>query len=208
MVLTMALAGALELFLATEVIDSSGAITQLSPMSGGDENITSTIVVNGRETQVTRNLEAALRAFRGRPDFEGRFKLWVDALCINQADYEEREHLVRKMQNIYGNAWTVMAWLGKEEIESEKAINLIEALSSAGGEGRGQELERKLTETPNYLGSGCWLALHKLIQRPYWTLFKWRRSLISHLSSLTSSHVSQVMPIPKANTDHSGSFLM
>jgi hypothetical protein len=135
----------------------------------GDENMTSTIVVNGRETQVTRNLEAALRVLRGRPDFENRFRLWVDALCINQADYEERGNQVRKMRNIYGNAWTVIAWLGEEENESEKAINLIDDLSSVGREGRGQELERKLTEDPNYLGNGCWLALHELIQRPYWT---------------------------------------
>ena len=135
----------------------------------GDEDVTSKIVVNGQETQVTRNLEVALRAMCGRPDFETRYKLWVDALCINQRDYGERERQVRKMHNIYGNAWAVIAWLGEEENESGKAINLIEALAKAGREDRGHELEARLTKEPNYLGNGSWIALHELMQRPYWT---------------------------------------
>jgi len=135
----------------------------------GDENIKSTIVVNGRQTPVTKNLEVALRALRERPGFEGGFKFWVDALCINQVDYEERERQVRRMHDIYGNAWTVIAWLGEEADESEKAVTLIKTLSAAGREGRGEELQRKLTEEPEYLGNGSWLALHELMQRPYWT---------------------------------------
>ncbi len=46
------------------------------------------------------------------------------------------------MQNIYGNAWAVIAWLGEGKHESEKAINLIKALSDAGREGRSQELRQ------------------------------------------------------------------
>jgi hypothetical protein len=135
----------------------------------GDENSTSKIVVNGRETRVTRNLEVALRALRKRPDFEAGYKLWVDALCINQKDYEERDRQICKMQNIYGNARAVIAWLGEEENESDKAINLIESLSNACGEGRGEELEARLNEEPDCLGNGGWLALHELMNRPYWT---------------------------------------
>jgi hypothetical protein len=110
----------------------------------------------------------ALRDPRERPHFEG-FKLWVEAVCLNQVDYEERETQVRKMQNIYCNAWTVIVWLGEEENEREKAIDLIKTLSAAGREDCGEALERKLTEEPSYLGTGCWLALHELMQRPYWT---------------------------------------
>jgi hypothetical protein len=93
----------------------------------------------------------ALRALCGRPHFEEGFKLWVDTLCIIQADYKEREAQVRKMQNIYGNAWTVIAWLGGEEYEGGKAIDLIKTLSTAGREDCSEELEGKLTEEPSCL---------------------------------------------------------
>ena len=135
----------------------------------GDENATSRIVVNGQEIWVTRNLEVALRALNGRSDFEGGYKLWVDALCINQADLKERGRQVGRMQDLYGNAWAVIAWLGEEDDESDKGINLLQALATASRENRGQELEARLIEQPNYLGSGSWLALHELMQRPYWT---------------------------------------
>ena len=135
----------------------------------GNENLTSTIIVDGREIQVTQNLEVALRALRERQHFEERFKLWVDALCINQRNYEERASQVKKMQNIYGNAWMVITWLGNEENESDKAIDLILILSNANSERRVKWLESKLTNEPNYIGIGSWLALHELMQRPYWT---------------------------------------
>jgi hypothetical protein len=135
----------------------------------GDENTTRKIIVNRQETQVTRNLEVALRALRGNPVFQAGYKLWVDALCINQTDYKERDQQIGKMQNIYGNAWAVIAWLGEEEDESDQAIGLLEALSSAGRKGCAHELEAKLTLDPEYLGNGSWLALHELMNRPYWT---------------------------------------
>ena len=99
-------------FQRQKVIDSCGGDYAALSYVWGDENKIGTIVVNGRETQVTRNLEVALRALCERPDFEDRYRLWVDALCINQLDYEERELQVGKMRNIYGNAWAVIAWLG------------------------------------------------------------------------------------------------
>ena len=46
------------------------------------------IMLNGRLVRVTANLEAALRVFAGVGEFAvgGAYKLWVDAVCINQAD--------------------------------------------------------------------------------------------------------------------------
>jgi hypothetical protein len=41
--------------------------------------------------------------------------LWVDAICINQEDYDERSHQVKMMGMIYARASAVMIWLGKED---------------------------------------------------------------------------------------------
>lgn len=126
------------------------------------------ILVNGREIFVGKNLEVALRVLCASPEFVDGYKLWIDALCINQEDLEERGHQIAKMRDIYSNAWTVIAWLGEERSDSGKAIDLVRALSEASAKQNGQELEARLLENPAYLGSGSWLALHELMQRPYW----------------------------------------
>jgi hypothetical protein len=61
------------------------------------------------EFLVTSNLEAALRHLRYR--HQPRF-LWVDALCINQSDLQERASQVLLMDFIYRMAFNVHVWLG------------------------------------------------------------------------------------------------
>lgn len=134
----------------------------------GNERNTRKIIVNGQEIQVTRNLEHALRAFRERSEFGSDFKLWVDAISINQGDKEERGRQVRRMRDIYGNAWTVIAWVGEESHESDKAIQLVKCLSEFSRTGSGDQLEAKLWGEPEHLGRGCWLALKVFMERPYW----------------------------------------
>jgi len=135
----------------------------------GDESKTCRIIVNGHELKVTRNLEEALRVFRDGSEFQSNFGLWADAICINQNDFEERGRQVRKMREIYGKAWTVIAWLGKEGYQSDKAIQLVQKLCQFYNTQRTSfDLALRLTEEPGYLGYGCWDALMQLMERPYW----------------------------------------
>jgi hypothetical protein len=39
--------------------------------------------------------------------------LWVDAICINQDDIEERNRQVKLMAFIYSRALAVLVWLGR-----------------------------------------------------------------------------------------------
>lgn len=39
--------------------------------------------------------------------------LWIDALCINQNDLQERNRVVSRMGDIYANAERVLIWLSK-----------------------------------------------------------------------------------------------
>ena len=126
------------------------------------------IIVNARPTYVTENLEAALRALSESSSFEDGFKIWVDALCINQEDYPERGSQVSKMRNIYGDAWAVIAWLGDSAHDSDQAIQFVRDLSTYSEPERAQQLEAKLQMDPAYLGDGSWIALHELMKRPYW----------------------------------------
>ena len=52
------------------------------------------ININGYSNHVTANLEAALRQLRDSYCTKQSFKLWADAICIDQRNHKERGQLV------------------------------------------------------------------------------------------------------------------
>jgi hypothetical protein len=134
----------------------------------GDPAHTSNIILNNSVIQVGANLEIALRELSSRAYFKDRYKLWVDAICINQRDYIERSRQIRKMATIYSDARAIIAWLGEERDRSGDAIELVQYLSNVNQDGFGEGLEQLLRADPGYLGTGVWMALHELMDRPYW----------------------------------------
>ncbi|KAH6647148.1 heterokaryon incompatibility protein-domain-containing protein [Truncatella angustata] len=82
----------------------------------------------GSIIMVTRNLEVALRHLRPR---HGSSRImWIDAICINQADDEEKGPQVAKMGQIFKHAARVTAWLGPEQNSSDQAMRLMGYLGS------------------------------------------------------------------------------
>ncbi|KAA8564775.1 hypothetical protein EYC84_010547 [Monilinia fructicola] len=71
-----------------------------------------TILVNGMEMQVTQNLHIALLQLRKSNWVRRRVNIWIDAICINQDDLDEREMQVKLMRDIYAIAWQVVIALG------------------------------------------------------------------------------------------------
>ncbi|CAN9319954.1 unnamed protein product [Alternaria alternata] len=67
-------------------------------------------IINGCPIPVRESLDLGLR--RLRLTDESR-TLWVDALCINQSDVQERSHQVQQMCMIYKSAEKVVIWLGE-----------------------------------------------------------------------------------------------
>lgn len=55
----------------------------------------------------------------------GARRLWIDAICINQDDMEEKNVQVSLMAEIYSGATHVCVWLGKATSDSNLALNLI-----------------------------------------------------------------------------------
>jgi hypothetical protein len=93
----------------------------------GDQNITSPIAVEGTPVQATQNLELALRHIR---HVDKERMVWIDAICINQRDDDERTQQVSLMRAIYGKASEVVVWLGPHHASSGKAISFIEAAAA------------------------------------------------------------------------------
>ena len=120
-----------------------------------------TIQIGQAPLKITKNLAAALRHFRGpvRPK-----KIWVDAICINQSDDEEKGFQVALMGDIYRNASRTWIWLGEESDDSDTAIEYIVSF-------------RDLLSVPklNYLKihhpnprEVPWRAIFHLLERPWW----------------------------------------
>lgn len=88
----------------------------------GDPNFTYPLRCNEMIYAITENLANALHSLR-LPDKERL--LWIDAICINQYDDDERASQVGKMFVIYQKAERVVAWLGKQLKWTFLAFNLI-----------------------------------------------------------------------------------
>ena len=88
------------------------------------------IFVNGKSFHIHSSLDAALRQLR-QHDQERR--LWIDAICINQEDNEEKSAPVALMRKVYSNAQRVVVWLGKSSFDSDAAINFIQLLTQVAG---------------------------------------------------------------------------
>ena len=86
------------------------------------------IYCNGERSAITRNLYSALSDLRH--DNKPRV-LWVDAVCINQADIDERNQKIRLMRKIYEKAKVVSVWLGAEAQYTYLGMPLISKLVTA-----------------------------------------------------------------------------
>ncbi|KAI0840942.1 hypothetical protein F5Y06DRAFT_233735 [Hypoxylon sp. FL0890] len=93
----------------------------------GDATEKETIILEGQPFHITKNLYEALYQFRQRPYDIGHPKdyFWVDAICINQEDVDERSRQVSRMMDIY-HAGHVVIWLG--HVKELPAENLFKKL--------------------------------------------------------------------------------
>lgn len=101
-----------------EVTDSSTTAYEALSYAWGDSESSKPIEVCASTADdsakcfltVTRNLHQALQRLRtGTPR-----RLWVDAICINQADLQEKGHQVERMGRTYRDAAQVIVWLGED----------------------------------------------------------------------------------------------
>lgn len=155
----------------------------------GDPARTTRILVNGEWLVVRLNIEDCLRHLRLNlyccdrqcgcqkesqtpVPLDDRFTfptlLWVDAICINQDDPDERAQQVALMQQIYSRASLVLVWLGRATEQTVPAFRLLLGLAEifhSDAEVRKASIAHVIR---NECFKGHWLALGEIFQREWW----------------------------------------
>jgi hypothetical protein len=140
-----------------------------------------TIILDGKDLQITVNLDNALRQLGNSYGM-----LWVDAISINQADIPERSKQVLRMGEIYSLASAVVAWLGVADKTSDRGMDFLQVLATR--EPRAQ-YEEYLKELPSRDSPGKfrhdWTCLKDLVRREYWS----RTWIVQELALCKSSRI-------------------
>ncbi|OLN97368.1 Heterokaryon incompatibility protein 6, OR allele 1 [Colletotrichum chlorophyti] len=84
------------------------------------------IICDNIEVIVGGELFRALRRMRKE---DTALRIWVDALCINQDDVEERNEHVKIMGRVYAGASQTRLWLGESTDMDMPAVNTLFAIS-------------------------------------------------------------------------------
>jgi hypothetical protein len=131
------------------------------------------ILVNGRPFQIYENAWQALSALRNK---QLRFPLWIDGVCIDQSNVEERNHQVHQMAEIYRTASDVIVWLGASSFHQEEVLLALGGTThSFGYERSHDELFLLLTDTGreqeriSSFEAQHWQAFRQLCHNAYWT---------------------------------------
>lgn len=138
----------------------------------GNASDTQTIYVDNVPFPATTNLESALRHIRDHSCeatnglIPATLDVWIDAVCINQSDVEERNQQVQMMKDIYSQASHVLIWLGLGDPHSDYLFD------KACSEGFVQNVESALStgNLPNREQLRVTAVVARnIVRRPWWT---------------------------------------
>jgi hypothetical protein len=122
--------------------------------------VTETIYIDEHEVSIGRNLYSALLYLR-QPQKER--VLWIDAICINQEDIQERNSQVQMMKRIYMAATRVISFVTSEIKDVDiNGLDFVEFLNS------NLSKEKFLSLIRHYKYERQWKAIGNLWNEEYW----------------------------------------
>ncbi|TDZ32205.1 Heterokaryon incompatibility protein 6, OR allele [Colletotrichum spinosum] len=124
----------------------------------GDEGDTQELELGGIVVPVAVSLHGALKALRQR---NKPVTVWIDGLCVNQQNRDEKAEQIALMAMIYGKAQSVAIWLGPDADRSSSTVSLLKKLSR---EAKSPHRIRELLKTNERDVS----AIVSLFERDYW----------------------------------------
>jgi Heterokaryon incompatibility protein (HET) len=129
-----------------------------------EKNRTYPIDCNGQVFRIAENLRDALvQIGKSRASGQGggfrrlQDQIWVDAMCIDQGNEEEKRIQIRMMSRIYAHAQSVVVWLGPEMPDDpglKKSLLIMERLSQIPPEKFKTAVLSRLGNTDTYQNLG------------------------------------------------------
>lgn len=149
----------------------------------------------GQRLGVTRSLAEALRylRFKDRPRI-----MWIDAVCVDQHNLEERGRQVQRMADIYRNAERVLIWTGPASDDSALAIETLRTLGSRIEvnwdlyeleNSPGQDSHWADREVALKFNNETWTSIHSLIRRRWFKrLWIWQEVILADMVVMHCGH--------------------
>ena len=139
----------------------------------GDDAPRHPVRLNGKRFWVRRNLLAFFERAVEHPEWD---LMWVDALCIDQSNIQERNEQVSSMAGLYKQAERVVAWLGEPQGNTRSLTPSRSLLPLELGIGRAD------STAPEHLAK---LDLLDIVNKPYWK----RRWIVQELGSADDARI-------------------
>ena len=116
---------------------ASGPSFEALSYAWGDDKVYQRLFCNTLTMQITQSLFDALTYLR-HP--ETTRTLWVDAVCIDQNNNDEKIEQLPRMKDIYQHASRVVIWLGLADESTGRALELIRLAANCLRQESGQSL--------------------------------------------------------------------
>lgn len=127
------------------------------------------ITLNGLPFPVLDSLHPVLEAIcRPSGGFDAKAWYWIDSICIDQTNSDERGAQVQLMGRLFTTAWRTAVWLSPATPETDAAMALMARLSDV-RESAGAQPDNGLA----FVGTGKlspppWAAWAALLELPWW----------------------------------------
>jgi hypothetical protein len=115
-------------FISIELDDESLPAYEAIAYTWGDGTIKHEVFFEGKKLGITDSVKDILLELRGS---ETERVLWIDTMCINQKDIDERNRQVWLMGQVYSKTKAVIIWLGPQSEDSDLAMEFIPRLLGA-----------------------------------------------------------------------------
>ncbi|KAB2104040.1 hypothetical protein AG0111_0g7222 [Alternaria gaisen] len=147
--------------------DGTHPFTALSYTWGLGSNDSWPLHIGNQQLSVLGSLAPLVQALRAKGALLDGTWWWIDSICIDQANLDERRMHVRHIKRIYRDAQKVVVWLGSQSDDSDCAQDFIHFLNGINTAKLTTQALRDILLENQYEMS--WVAFTNFFLRKWWT---------------------------------------